>query len=152
MKERIVALGLFVFSLIFLAGALALKVGTMAQPDAGFMPAAVGASLLVAAAYNLVQQFRQPVAANQGKAGGLALAPSGIAAATLVYPVLLSFLNYLTSTFLVLAALLLLLRFKSPLVGVLTALAAALASFVFFGKLLNVVLPSGALEDAILAL
>jgi len=152
MKERIVALGLFVFSLIFLAGALALKVGTMAQPDAGFMPAAVGASLLVAAAYNLVQQFRQPVAVNQGKAGGLALAPSGIAAATLVYPVLLSFLNYLISTFLVLAALLLLLRFKSPLVGVLTALAAALASFFFFGKLLNVVLPSGALEDAILAL
>jgi hypothetical protein len=44
------------------------------------------------------------------------------------------------------------LRFKSPLVGVFTALAAALASFVFFGKSLNVVLPSGALKDVILAL
>jgi hypothetical protein len=97
MKERIVTLGIFVFSLIFLAGALALKVGTTARPDAGFMPAAVGASLLVGAAYNLVYRFRQPVAVNQGKAGGLALAPSGIAA-TLVYPVLLSFLNYLAST------------------------------------------------------
>jgi hypothetical protein len=49
------------------------------------------------------------------------------------------------------AAMLLLLRFKSPWVSVLIALAATLASFLFFGKLLSVVLPSGVLEDAILA-
>ena len=53
MKERIVALGFVLFALVFLAGSLPLKVGTPARPGAGFMPAVVGACLLVAAAYNL---------------------------------------------------------------------------------------------------
>ena len=151
MKERIVALGFVLFAIVFLAGSLPLKVGTPARPGAGFMPAVVGACLLVAAAYNLFRQFRAPVSVPAGDAPGARLTPWGIAAATFAYPVLLSHLNYLVSTFLVMAAMLLLLRFKSPWVSVLIALAATLASFLFFGKLLGVVLPSGVLEDAILA-
>lgn len=146
-----VALVILVFSLIFIAGSVALKVGTMAQPGAGFMPAVVGAGLLVAAAYNVVQRFRQR-AAKGGDRGGILVVPIGIAAATLVFPIMLRSLDYLLSTFLVMTTLLLVLRFKSPLVAVITAFTVSLASFLFFGKLLGVVLPSGVLEDAILAL
>jgi hypothetical protein len=151
MKERIVALVFVLFALVFLAGSLPLQVGTPARPGAGFMPAVVGVCLRAAAAYNLFRQFRAPVATSAGEASGARLTPWGIAAATFAYPVLLSHLHYLISTFLVMAAMLLLLRFKSPWVSVLTALAGTLASFLFFGKLLSVVLPSGVLEDAILA-
>jgi hypothetical protein len=151
MKDRVVALGFLLFALVFLAGSLPLKVGTPAQPGAGFMPAVVGICLLAAAAYNLFRVFRAPVPTPVGEAPGARLTPWGIAAATFVYPVLLSHLHYLVSTFLVMAAMLLLLRFKSPWVSVLSALAGTLISFIFFGKLLSVVLPSGVLEDAILA-
>jgi putative tricarboxylic transport membrane protein len=151
MKDRIVALGFLLFALVFLAGSLPLKVGTPAQPGAGFMPAVVGVGLLVAAAYNLLRVFRAPVSTPAGEASGARWTPWGIAAATFVYPVLLSHLHYLVSTFVVMAAMLLLLRFKSPWVSVLSALAGTLVSFIFFGKLLSVVLPSGVLEDAILA-
>jgi hypothetical protein len=152
MKDRIVALGFVVFAIVFLAGSLPLKVGTAARPGAGFMPAVVGVCLLAAAAYNLFRQFRAPLAAPAGDAPGARLTPWGIAAATFVYPVLLSHLYYLVSTFLVMTAMLLLLRFRSPWASVLTALAGTLASFLFFGKLLSVVLPSGILEDLILTL
>jgi len=151
MKERIVALGFVLFALVFLAGSLPLQVGTPARPGAGFMPAVVGVCLLAAAAYNLFRQLRARFPAPGGGGDGARLTPWGIAAATFAYPVLLSHLNYLVSTFLVMAAMLLLLRFKSPWASVLIALAATLASFLFFGKLLSVVLPSGVLEDAILA-
>ena len=151
MKERIVALGFFLLALVFVAGSLPLKVGTPAQPGAGFMPAVVGVCLLATAAYNIFRQFRIP-AAGGGPASGARMTPWAIAAATFVYPVLLAHLHYLTATFLVMAAMLLLLRFKSPWVALLTALAGTVISFVFFGKLLSVVLPGGVLEDVILAL
>jgi hypothetical protein len=151
-KERIVALGFVLFALAFLAGSLPLKVGTLARPGAGFMPAVVGACLLAAAAYNLFRQLRVRTPAPVGEQPGVRLTPWGIAAATCAYPVLLAHLHYLVSTFLVMAAMLLLLRFKSPWVSVVTALAGTLASFLFFGKLLSVVLPAGILEDLILTL
>jgi hypothetical protein len=151
MKHRVVALAFVIFALVFLAGSLPLKVGTPAQPGAGFMPAAVGTCLLAAAAYNLYRQFRIPIAGRAAPFAGT-LMPWGIAAATFAYPLLLSHLRYLAATFIVLAVMLLLLRFKSPWVALLTALAGTVASFLFFGKLLSVVLPGGVLEDAILAL
>lgn len=151
MKDRVVALAFVLFALVFVAGSLPLKVGTPAQPGAGFMPAVVGVCLLAAAAYNLYRQFRTPSAAGDAALAG-ALTPWGIAAATFAYPLLLSHLRYLAATFIVMAAMLLLLRFKSPWVALLTALAGTVASFLFFGKLLSVVLPGGVLEDAILAL
>jgi hypothetical protein len=152
MKERIVALGFVLFALVFLAGSLPLKVGTPARPGAGFMPAVVGSCLLAAAAYNLFRQLRARAPAPAGGAPGARLTPWGIATATCAYPVMLPHLHYLVSTFLVMAAMLLLLRFKSPWVSIATALAGTLASFLFFGRLLNVVLPAGILEDLILTL
>ncbi len=142
MKERIVALGFVLFALVFLAGSLPLKVGTPARPGAGFMPAVVG----------LFRQLRARPPATVGEQPGTRLTPWGIAAATCAYPVLLPHLHYLVSTFLVTAAMLLLLRFKSPVVSVVTALVGTLASFLFFGRLLSVVLPAGILEDLILTL
>jgi hypothetical protein len=149
-KERVVALIIVIFALVFVAASVALDVGSLTEPGPGFMPAAVGAALLAVAVYNLAARFREPAAACGGDV--LPLAAAGVAAATLVYPLLLRGLNYLTATFLVLAALLLFLRFKSAPVAVATALAVTLASFVFFAKLLGVVLPTGFLEETILRL
>jgi putative tricarboxylic transport membrane protein len=151
LKERVVALGFVLFALVFVAGSISLKVGTMARPGPGLMPAAVGIAILVFSVYNAVLRFREKPAAEEDT-GGLAVAPGGIAVATLVYPLLLGYLNYLLSTFLVLAALLLVLRFKSKPVAVATALVTTLVSFVLFAKLLGVTLPSGILEDLILGL
>ena len=41
MKERIVSLGILLFALVYTAGAISLKVGTLAQPGAGQFPAAI---------------------------------------------------------------------------------------------------------------
>ncbi len=149
MKERIVALLIVIFALVFVAASVALDVGTVAQPGPGFMPAAVGVALLVVAGLNLAARLREPAGE-----GGPRLTPAaaGIAAATLVYPVLLRWLDYLTATFVVVSALLLIMRFKSAPAAVATALAVTLLSFVLFAKLLGVVLPSGFLEEFILRL
>jgi len=149
-NERVVALIIVIFALVFVAASVSLDVGSMTQPGPGFMQTAVGAGLVAVAVYNFVARFREPVAAGDGLV--LPLAAAGVAAATLAYPLLLRGLNYLTATFLVLAALLLFLRFRSAPVAVATALTVTLVSFVFFAKLLGVVLPSGFLEEAILQL
>ncbi len=78
------------------------------------------------------------------------LAPAGIAAALIVYPILLKGLNFLLSTFIVLFVLFRLLRFKTTLVSFLTALVATLVSFIIFAGLLGVVVPAGSVEEFIL--
>ncbi len=149
MKERVVALLIVIFALVFVAASVALDVGTLLEPGPGFMPAAVGVALLAVAGVNLAARLRAPA-----EDGGPSLTPAavGIAAATLAYPVLLRWLDYLTATFAVVAALLIVMRFRSAPVAVATALAVTLLSFVLFAKLLGVVLPSGFLEEFILRL
>ena len=59
MKERIVSIGILVFALVYFAGSISLKVGTLAQPGAGQFPAAIAFCLLVVAAYNVWRAFRK---------------------------------------------------------------------------------------------
>jgi putative tricarboxylic transport membrane protein len=149
MKERIVSLGILVFALVYMAGSLALKVGTLAQPGAGQFPAMVAFFLLVIAAFHTWHTFRKISTGEEGHSW-TQLAPAGIAAALIFYPILLKTLSFLVSTFIVLYALFRLLRFKTALISFLTALFTTLMAFIVFTGLLGVILPSGFMEGFIL--
>ncbi len=149
MKERIVSLGILIFALVYLAGSISLKVGTLAQPGAGQFPAAIAISLLAIAAFHCWRTFRKTAEKEEGHSW-TQLAPAGIAAALVAYPILLKTLSFLLSTFIVLFALLLLLKFKTRLISFLTAFFATIFSFIIFSGVLGVVLPSGVAEQFIL--
>ena len=151
MKERIVAAALLVFALVYLAGSLALKVGTLAQPGAGQFPAFVAAALLVVTALHAWKTFRT-TAGEDTSHSWTRVGPAGIAVALLVYPLMLRTLSYLLATFLVLFALFKLLGIRKYSVSAFTAGLTAVLSFVVFAALLGVVLPTGALEQTILDL
>ena len=149
MKERIVAVGILVFALVYLAGSVSLKIGTPAQPGAGMFPTTVAFSLLVIAAFHAWRTFRTKREQGEGRSW-TELAPAGIAAALVVYPILLKSLSFLLSTFLVLFVLFRLLRFKTTLISFLTALATTVFSFIIFAGFLGVVVPAGFAEEFIL--
>lgn len=150
MKERVISLGILVFALVYLAGSIALKVGNLAEPGPGFVPAGIAFALLLAAAYNAYKSFKE-TAKEEGETW-LKMAPIGIALSIVIYPIILRPLSYLIATFLVLFSLLWIMNFKSRLVQFTTALFTTVLSFVIFSKILGVVLPSGFLEELILRL
>jgi Tripartite tricarboxylate transporter TctB family len=149
-KERIVALGVLAFSLAYLAGSLSLKVGTLAQPGAGQFPAAIAVALLAAAAHHAWRTFRAPPGEELAR-GWTKLAPAGIAATLLVYPILLRTLSFLLATCIILFVLFRLLGFRRYSTSALSAAVTTILSFVLFAGLLGVVVPSGAMEQAILS-
>jgi hypothetical protein len=149
MKERIVSLGILLFAMVYTAGAIVLKVGTLAQPGAGQFPAAIAISLLAISGFHAWRTFRMTSEKEEGHRWAQ-LAPVGIAAALVVYPILLKTVNFLTSTFLILFVLFRLLRFKTTTVSFLTALVMTILSFIIFTGLLGVVLPTGVMEQFIL--
>jgi hypothetical protein len=151
MKERIVSLGILLFALVYVAGSIALKVGTRAQPGAGLFPAAVAFSLLAVAGFHVWRTFRKTTEKEEGHSW-TQLAPAGIAAALVVFPILLKTLSFLFSTFIVLFVLFRLLRFKTTLTSFLTALVTTILSFIIFTGLLGVVVPSGVMEQFILTI
>lgn len=149
MKERIVSLGILIFAMVYVAGSIALKVGTLAQPGAGLFPTAIAFCLLSVAAFNAWRLFSKAAEKEEGHSW-TQLAPAGIAAALVFYPILLKTLSFLLSTFIILFVLLRLLRFKTTLTSFLTALFATLLSFIAFAGLLGVVVPTGYMEEFIL--
>jgi hypothetical protein len=151
MKERIVSLGILIFAMVYAAGAIALKVGTLAQPGAGQFPAAIALCLLAVSAFHVWYTFRRTAEKDEGHSW-TQLAPAGIAAMLVFYPILLKTLSFLLSTFIVLFVLLRLLRFKTTLISFLTALFTTIFSLIIFTGLLGVVLPSGVTEQFILTI
>ncbi|MHB8859990.1 MAG: tripartite tricarboxylate transporter TctB family protein [Thermoleophilia bacterium] len=149
MKERIVSLGILIFALVYLAGSISLKVGTLAQPGAGQFPAAIAFALLAVAGFHAWRTFRKTAEKEEGHSW-TQLAPIGIGAALIVYPILLKALSFLLSTFIVLFALFVLLKFKTIKISFLTALFTTILSFIIFAGLLGVVVPSGVMEQFIL--
>lgn len=149
MKERIVSIGILVFALTYFAGSISLKVGTLAQPGAGQFPAAIAFCLLVAAGYQVWRAFLKTETGDQGRSW-TQIAPAGIAAVLIVYPVLLKTGSFLLSAFIVLFALFRLLRFKTTLISLLTALFTTILAFVVFAGFLGVVVPGGVMEEFIL--
>ncbi len=149
MKERIVSLGILLFAMVYTAGAIALKVGTLAQPGAGQFPAAIAISLLAISGFHVWRTFRKTSEKEEGHRW-VQLAPAGMAAALIVYPILLKTVSFLLATFIVLFVLFRLLRFKTTTVSFLTALVTSILSFIVFTGLLGVVVPSGVMEQFIL--
>jgi hypothetical protein len=149
MKERFVSLGILIFALVYLAGSISLKIGTGAKPGAGMFPTAVAVVLLAVAAFHAWRTFRAKIEQDKGHSW-TQLAPAGIAGALIVYPYLLGMLDFLLSTAIVLFALFRLLRFKTTLISLLTALGTTVLSFFIFAGLLGVTLPSGTMEQFIL--
>lgn len=149
MKERIVSLGILVFAMVYTAGAIVLKVGTLAQPGAGQFPAAIALCLLAISGFNVWKSFRKASEKDEGHSW-TQVAPAGIAAVLILYPILLKTLSFLLSTFIVLFVLFRLLRFKTVLFSFFTALVVTLLSFIVFAGLLGVVLPTGDMEQFIL--
>ncbi|MHB9099153.1 MAG: tripartite tricarboxylate transporter TctB family protein [Syntrophales bacterium] len=149
MKERIVSLGILIFALLYLAGSISLKVGTLAQPGAGQFPAAIAFALLAIAGFHVWRTFRKTAEKEEGHSW-TQLAPIGIGAALIVYPILLKTLSFLLSTFIVLFALFVLLKFKTIKISFLTALVTTVLSFIIFAGLLGVVVPLGVMEQFIL--
>jgi len=148
-KERIVSLGILLFALVYTAGAVALKVGTLAQPGAGQFPTAIAIALLGTSGLHAWRTFWKTSGNEEGHRW-MQFALVGIAAALIVYPILLKKVNFIPSTFIVLFVLFRLLRFKTTAISFLTALVTTLLSFIVFTGLLGVVLPAGVMEQFIL--
>lgn len=151
MKERIVAAGILVFALAYVAGSVSLKVGTLAEPGAGQFPAAIAVALLAVAGVHAWRVFRAP-AAGDSLRGWAKAEPVGVAVALVVYPILLRAVSFLAATLVILFVLFRLLGFKRNATAFATALVTTVASFVVFAGFLGVVLPSSPVEQAILGL
>jgi putative tricarboxylic transport membrane protein len=151
MKERIVAVALLLFALVYMAGSVALKVGTLAAPGAGQFPAFVAAVMLAVTGWHCWSTFRKTAGKDESHSW-TQIAPAGIAVALLVYPIMLRTLSYLLATFLVLFALFRLLGIKRWQTVGFTAVLTTVLSFVIFAGLLGVVLPTGFAEQSLLNL
>jgi putative tricarboxylic transport membrane protein len=150
MKERVVAIAILVFALVYLAGSLALKVGTLAEPGAGQFPAFVAACLLACAGLHAYRTVR--AAPPDGGPSWLHPALLGITGALVAYAPLLRWLGFVPATFAVLAILFRLLGVRTVARSAAGAAFTTILSFVVFSVLLGVVLPTRALEQSILRL
>ena len=150
-KDRATALAILIFSFVYLAGSLRLKVGTLAQPGPGFLPAVFAAVLLVIAGVNVYNVFKA-LPGQEGAGWRSHLVPVGIAVVLITFPFMLETFSYILSAFIVMFFMLRLLQYKSVISCLLTALAMSVLSHVLFAKLLKVILPSGVIEEFILRL
>jgi hypothetical protein len=76
----------------------------------------------------------------------------GLLLSIILYPVLLGYLKFLTTTILLLFPLFILLKYKNPIYSLLLAVIISSASFLIFARFLGVSLPSGALEEILYAI
>jgi putative tricarboxylic transport membrane protein len=150
MRERVVAAAILVFALVYAAGSLSLKVGTLAEPGAGQFPALIAAALLAVAGLQAWRTFRTPSSGGSLR-GWARLEAVGVAASLVAYPVLLRTSSFLGATLVVLFVLFRLLGFRRNATSFAAALVTTVVSFVVFAGLLGVVLPSSAVEQSILS-
>lgn len=151
MKSRIISLVIFIFSLIYLAGSLSLKPGTIERPGAGFVPAGIAIALLLVSAFNAYKAFRSSDE-QQNNGSWKRFEPIAFAIGLVIFPILLNYLSFVISIFLVLTFCLRILKYKTLFTNTAIALFTSLLSFWLFAKVLGVTLPSGPIEDIILRL
>jgi hypothetical protein len=153
-KEKVTAVVLAGFSLIYLYGCLRLKLGTLKNPGPGFIPLLVGSLLFLCTSVNLYKVFkrkiRTEVKTEKGEGEGKNyIAIYGILGAAILYPVMLGNLKFILATMIVMFLMLALLKFKNLTYSVLTAFLITVISFVIFARFLGVALPSGMIEEFI---
>ncbi len=147
LKHKLTAVGLFCFSILYLAGGWALKMGTLKRPGPGLLPHMVGIGLFILTGVHLWKTFREP-AESQTLSGPVnQKSVFGLVAALLAYPVLLYYLNFIMATFAVVYFMLLVLKFKGPVWDFVIALGMVVFSFVVFAMVLGVSLLNGPIEE-----
>lgn len=147
MKHKLTAISLFCFSILYLAGGWALKMGTLKKPGPGLLPRIVGIGLLVCTGVHLWQTFRKPAESKTAIESVNPKSVFGLVAALLAYPVLLYYLNFIMATFAMVYFMLLVLKFKGPVWDLIIALGLVVFSFVVFAMVLGVSVPNGPIEE-----
>lgn len=149
-KQIIISLALFGFSLFYFLSALRLKMGTPRNMGPGFVPAMIGVLLLVSTAFHFIRLYRErpsgEVMEQSAEEANNYWAIAGILVCTAAYPLILETLKFITSTFLVGFAMLLLLKPRNLLFSFLFSLGMAVGCFFLFSRFFGVALPSGFLE------
>jgi putative tricarboxylic transport membrane protein len=146
-RDKLTALGLFGFSVIYIVGGWDLKLGTLKKPGPGLLPLLVGTGLLVCTVIYLWQAFKKPAAPVSSLKSFDLKTAAWLIAAVLAYPVLLNYLNFILATFAVVYLMLLVLKFKRPAWGLVVSMMIVVACFMVFAVLLGVTLPSGPIEE-----
>jgi len=148
-KDKSVAIGLFVISVLYSIGCMQLKLGTLRKPGPGLLPCLIAVALLLSTAAHLYKVFTKQAEESDRPEGAKPVnvrAWAGLSICVFAYPALLMSLDFLLSTFLSVFAMLLVLRFKTWPVCLFVSLFTAVVCFVVFAMLLGVALPSGLIE------
>ena len=147
MKNKLTALSLFCFSILYLIGGWGLKMGSMRKPGAGLFPRLIGIGLFVSTGLYLWQVLKHETESNSlpgsAKTGVVVL----LAGSILVYPLLLYYLNFILATFAVVYFMLIVLKYKGPVWDFFIALGLVIFSFMVFAMGLGVSLSVGPIEE-----
>ena len=150
--ELVAASALLVFSVAYTLSSLGLRIGRISNPGPGLMPLLLGLALTTCAIVYLIRQFRIRSGGGESSSaessGGWTAhrIPLSIVAAVAAYPFLLAWLGFLVATTMVVCAILLLLRFKTPSWSLLVGIVMTVLCYLLFARVLGVVLPPGPLE------
>jgi hypothetical protein len=146
MKNKLTALSLFCFTILYLIGGWGLKAGTMRKPGPGLFPRLIGIGLLVSTGLYLWQVLKQETESKSlpgaAKPGVVVL----LAGSILVYPLLLYYLDFILATFAVVYFMLIVLKYKGPVWDFFIALGLVIFSFMVFAMGLGVSLSAGPIE------
>ena len=147
MKNKLTALSLFCFSILYLIGGWGLKMGSMRKPGPGLFPRLIGIGLFVSTGLYLWQVLKHETESNSlpgsAKTGVVVL----LAGSILVYPLLLYYLNFILATFAVVYFMLIVLKYKGPAWDFFIALGLVIFSFMVFAMGLGVSLSVGPIEE-----
>ncbi|MEG0740771.1 MAG: tripartite tricarboxylate transporter TctB family protein [Clostridia bacterium] len=142
--EKLVNLFLLCISAFYLFYSLSnYRLGSVANPKAGFMPMLIGAAATLVSAILTTQAFM-----GKGDAKNVKLEIdwkrfAGIVAASLLYAASLNWIGYLIGTFLFLLVILKLAKVKGWIQPLLIAVITAVAFYLVFKVALGVKLPTG---------
>jgi hypothetical protein len=147
MKQKLTALSLFCFTILYLLGGWGLQLGTLRKPGPGLFPRLIGIGLLVSTGIYLFQALRKKPTAESAPEAAHPRTVALLAGAILVYPLLLYYLNFIAATFAVVYFMLIVLRYKGPVWDFFIALGLVIFSFMVFAMGLGVSLSVGPIEE-----
>jgi putative tricarboxylic transport membrane protein len=147
-SEKLTAIGLFLFSVVYTAGGWHLKIGTLGKPGPGLLPLLVGTGLIACTVIYIFQAWRRKPEPEPSSSSTVTFKTAAwVMAAILVYPILLDQLNFILATSIALYPMFLVLNSKHAFWGAFMTLAIVAVCFIVFGVFLAVTLPSGPIEE-----
>ena len=145
-RDLAAAAVLLAFGLFAIIQARGLRFGTVAAPGPGFFPLCLAMALCLASIGLIVQALRAvPAEVAVSSAGARRFAVAGVLVSLLIYALVLEWLGFLLSTFVLLVFFFRTLQRQSWLVVVTGSLATSLLSYLVFKTWLGVNLPGGLL-------